>query len=286
MSTATLERKAKAEPTAAPPEPLYPCRSKLKALLSEHEAVTAGISDFEAKLSRATLDLDKAIDDDDDAQIDRFQSQTSIYNVKLSAKKSVLDRVLSSIPSAIAASANEYSTALLTERDRRATILSDRIADTLQADKKRMLEGRFLDDVIDLAGPIQEIDHLRFSYSLVGESDAATLGIARHLLDCYSELLSKSEETLLEQTKLIRASNPRLTFEQAWQMAYDQLPTKGFTRPGSVLLAEAVADIAGQVKSPKPAAPPKTVAATVPKAKGALVEGGFFNLLPGAEEEE
>jgi hypothetical protein len=78
MTTTALERKAKCEKSnelekSQTPEPLYPCRSKLMALLSEFEAVTNGISDFEAKLSRAQLDLDRAIDTDEDENISRYQ---------------------------------------------------------------------------------------------------------------------------------------------------------------------------------------------------------------------
>jgi hypothetical protein len=166
------------------------------ALLAEHESVTNGISDFEAKLSRSQLDLDRAIDTDADEDISRYQTQVSVYEVKISAKKSVLDRVLSGIPSAIAAAANEYSTTLLQERDRRATILSERVAAVLGSDADKLISGHYLDDTIDLAGPVQEIDHLRFSYSLVGATDQATLGIARHLLDCYEAILQASKEEI------------------------------------------------------------------------------------------
>jgi hypothetical protein len=192
----TLEHKTKVVPTTATPEPLHPYRAKLIALLAEHEAVANAISDFEAKLSRSQLDLDRAIDIDADVDIERYQGQVSVYGLKISAKKSVLDRLLSSFPSVISNCANEYSTALLSERDRRASILAERIADTLQADKKRLLEGRFLDDVIDLSGPVQEIDRLRFTFSLINVSDETTLGIARHLLVCYDEILRCGKETV------------------------------------------------------------------------------------------
>src|ERR1700730_9636117 len=98
MTTATLERKAKLEPIAAPPEPIHPCRNQFLKLLAEHSAVVDSISDFEGKLSRAQLDLDHAIDSDNDEAIDRHQGQASIYNVKLSAKKMVLAKLLINLP--------------------------------------------------------------------------------------------------------------------------------------------------------------------------------------------
>jgi hypothetical protein len=85
--TSTLEHKSKAvavrtETVTETPEKLYPNRAKLIALLNEHSTITNGISDFEAKLSRSQLDLHHAIDADSDVDIDRYQSQVSIYNVK------------------------------------------------------------------------------------------------------------------------------------------------------------------------------------------------------------
>jgi hypothetical protein len=90
-------------------------------------------------LQRAELDLNKAVDDDNDTEIDRYQGMVSVFNVKLSAKKTVISKLLSQLPTTIASAANEYSTALLTERERRASILAERVADTLQADKKRFI---------------------------------------------------------------------------------------------------------------------------------------------------
>jgi hypothetical protein len=66
----------------------------------------------------------------------------------------------------------------------------------LGTDANRMRDSHFLDDPLDMSPAVQAIDQLRFSFSLVNVSDEATLGIARHLLDCYTELLSLSGEQI------------------------------------------------------------------------------------------
>jgi hypothetical protein len=182
VSTATLAHKAKLAPTAAAPEPIHPCRGALAKLLNEHAAITAGIEELDNQLSRAELDLNHAIENDSDEDIERFQGRVSVYGVKLSARRLALTKLVSSLSPAIYAASSEYSTLLLDERNRRIAILSERIAKVLGADAQRMIEGRYLDDVLDQSKQIQDIDHLRFSFSLVGESDEATLSIARHLL--------------------------------------------------------------------------------------------------------
>jgi hypothetical protein len=82
----------------------------------------------------------------------------------------------------------------------------------------------------------------------------------------------------------VRAEHPEWSETRVFEQSIVQAKLGSFGRPtkeaGAVLVAQA-----NGIKDPPPA-PPKVVAATVPKSKGALVEGGFFNLLPGAEEEE
>jgi hypothetical protein len=109
VSTTTLERKAKTE-VVEPPEPIHPCRPALVKLLSEHNAITAGIEEFESRLGRAELDLNHAIENDSDEDIDRFQSQVSVYGVKLSAKRATLNNLLASLPTSISSTANEFGT--------------------------------------------------------------------------------------------------------------------------------------------------------------------------------
>jgi hypothetical protein len=196
VTTATLPHKAKSFPMVAPHESVFPCRSALAKLLSEHGALVTALGDMEAKLSRSQLDLDHAIDADNDEAIDRYQSQCSIYGVKTVAKKTNLSRIMDQFPPLISNCANEYGTALLSERERRCGILAARIAEILGSDATRLIEGRYLDDVLDLSVPIQQIDHLRFSFSLVNVSDEAVLLVAKHLLDCYSELLSMTGEAI------------------------------------------------------------------------------------------
>jgi hypothetical protein len=106
MTTATLPHKAKAFPLLAKPETVFPCRSALAKLLAEHGTLVTGINDFEAKLSRSQLDLDRAIDLDSDSDIDRFQSQCSIYGVKVVAKKTNLSRLMDQFAPLIASAAN------------------------------------------------------------------------------------------------------------------------------------------------------------------------------------
>jgi hypothetical protein len=199
--TTTLEHKPKSVVTrnatvTETPAKLYPCRDKLTKLLAEHSDITNVISEFESKLARAELDLNKSIDEDDDTGIDRFQGQVSVYGVKLSAKKSVLAKLVGQLPSAISAGANEYSTLLLSERERRVNALSERVAEVLQADADRLINGHYLDDVIDESGPVKEIDRLRFSCHLVGVTDGAVLSTAKHLLTCYDEILRAAKETI------------------------------------------------------------------------------------------
>jgi hypothetical protein len=88
--------------------------------------------------------------------------------------------------------------------------------------------------------------------------------------------------TLLEQTILIRAANPRLTFDVAWQQAcsMQRVTASSFGRPkansgDAVLVAVADGLKAASVKPPP--APPKAVEAA--RKPDMLIEGGFFNPL-------
>jgi hypothetical protein len=194
--SATLERKSATTDKETETETLYPNRDKLISLLDTHKVIAYGIREFESKLSRSELDLDNAIDNDRDEDIGRYQSQVSVFNVKVGAKKTALRRVIESLPEAIFAASNEFSTLLLDERNRRVGILSKRVADALGADADRLVEGQYLNDVLDLAKPIADIDSLRLSFSLVNVSDEGTISVAKLLLDHYSDVLAAAKESI------------------------------------------------------------------------------------------
>jgi hypothetical protein len=80
----------------------------------------------------------------------------------------------------------------------------------------------------------------------------------------------------------IKAEHPEWSDTQVFEQSIVQAKLGSFGRPTKEAGAFLVA-VANGIKDP---APPKTVAAREPKAKGVRVEGGFFNLLPGADEEE
>jgi hypothetical protein len=198
-----LERKTKviSEKTnefanSAPPEPLYPFRGQLTKLLAEHAAIVAGLDEFESRLQRSQLDLNEAISKDDDVEIARFQGMESVFNLKVSAKRATLTKLLAQLPSAISSTSNEYSTLLLAERTRRVDALTERVSEVLGADARRMSEGHYLDDVLDESGAVKAIDQLRLNFNLIGASDEAVLSSAKTLLDCYDEILRAAKETI------------------------------------------------------------------------------------------
>jgi hypothetical protein len=79
----------------------------------------------------------------------------------------------------------------------------------------------------------------------------------------------------------VRAEHPEWSETRVFEQSIVQARLGSFGRPkteaGAVLVA-----VSNGIKDPEPE---KTVEATVPKAKSVLVEGGFFNLLPGGEPE-
>jgi hypothetical protein len=196
VSTTFAERKLKHESVSAAPEQLFPCRSKLMALLSEHSAIVAGLEEFESRLQRSQLDLNEAISRDDDVEISRFQGMESVFNLKLSAKRSNLKQLESTIPTAISSASNEFGTALMQERDRRISILAKQIGATLGTDSDRLISGRYLDDLWDESPAVQAVDQLRLNINLIGASSDTVLTTAQTLLDHFEALIKASKETV------------------------------------------------------------------------------------------
>jgi hypothetical protein len=192
-----LKRPATKEVVSAPPEVLFPCRNQLLKLLAEHAGIVSAIEDFESRLQRSELDLNFAIENDgDDIDVSRHQTAVSVFNLKVSAKRSSLAKLVSTLPSAISAGANEYSTLLLQERDRRIAILAKRIGDALGTDSDRLVQGRFLDDLWDEATAVQAVDQLRLSVNLIGASSDTVLTTAHTLLGHFEALIKAAKEQI------------------------------------------------------------------------------------------
>jgi hypothetical protein len=155
-----------------------------------------GIEEFENRLSRAELDLNFAIENDADQDIERHQSAVSVFNLKLVAKRATLSKLVGQLPAAISSASNEFGTLLLSERDRRVAVLTERIAEVLGTDARRMADGHYLDDIFDESPTIKDIDVLRFSCNLIGASDEAVISTARTLLSSFDEILKAGREQI------------------------------------------------------------------------------------------
>jgi hypothetical protein len=74
--------------------------------------------------------------------------------------------------------------------------LGERVAQVLRTDADRLIQGRYLDDVLEESPTIKDIDVLRFPCNLVGAAPEVVISTAKQLLACYGEILRAAKETV------------------------------------------------------------------------------------------